>query len=151
MDRDLIGYGRNVPRIDWPQGARIAVSMVVNYEEGAEYSLLDGDSHHETNGEVPSPVPSNERDLNNESFFEYGSRVGVWRLLNLLERYQAPSTFFCCALALERNPEVAKEIVARVSAGLFQTASPMGMAPWRQGRPSGRLGGERQADPSFVA
>ena len=81
MDRDLVGYGRNVPRIDWPQGARIAVSMVVNYEEGAEYSLLDGDSHHETNGEVPSPVPSNERDLNNESFFEYGSRVGVWRLL----------------------------------------------------------------------
>ncbi|MCH8282522.1 MAG: allantoinase PuuE [Chloroflexi bacterium] len=113
MDRDLVGYGRNVPRVDWPQGARIAVSVVVNYEEGAEYSLLDGDSHHETNGEVPSPVPSNERDLNNESFFEYGSRVGVWRLLNLLERYQVPSTFFCCALALERNPEVAKEIVAR--------------------------------------
>ena len=108
MDRDLVGYGRNVPRIDWPQGARIAVSMVVNYEEGAEYSLLDGDSHHETNGEVPSPVPPNERDLNNESFFEYGSRVGVWRLLNLLERYQVPSTFFCCALALERNPDVAK-------------------------------------------
>ena len=113
MDRDLVGYGRNVPRVDWPQGARIAVSVVVNYEEGAEYSLLDGDSHHETNGEVPSPVPLNERDLNNESFFEYGSRVGVWRLLNLLERYQVPSTFFCCALALERNPEVAKEIVAR--------------------------------------
>ena len=71
--------------------------------------LLDGDSHHETNGEVPSPVPPHERDLNNESFFEYGSRVGVWRLLNLLERYEVPSTFFCCALALERNPEVATE------------------------------------------
>lgn len=113
MERDLVGYGRNVPRIQWPGGARIAVSLVVNYEEGAEYSLLDGDSHHETNGEVPSPVPSQQRDLLNESFFEYGSRVGVWRLLNLLDKYQVASTFFCCALALERNPEVAKEIVAR--------------------------------------
>ena len=94
-------------------GARIAVSMVVNYEEGAEYSTLDGDAHHETNSEVPSPVPPGQRDVFNESFFEYGSRVGVWRLLDLLDRYQAPSTFFCCALALERNPEAARQIVAR--------------------------------------
>ena len=113
MERDFVGYGRNIPRVRWPNDARIAVSVVVNYEEGAEYSLLDGDSHHETNGEVPSPVPSPQRDLFNESFFEYGSRVGVWRLLNLLEKYEVSSTFFCCALALERNPEVAKEIVAK--------------------------------------
>jgi len=113
MERDLVGYGRNVPRIQWPGDARIAVSLVVNYEEGAEYSILDGDAHHETNGEVPSPVPSQQRDLLNESFFEYGSRVGVWRLLDLMDKYQVASTFFCCALALERNPEVAKEIVAR--------------------------------------
>ena len=99
--------------IEWPGGARIAVSMVVNYEEGAEYSTLDGDAHHETNSEVPSPVPPGQRDVFNESFFEYGSRVGVWRLLDLLDRYQAPSTFFCCALALERNPEAARQIVAR--------------------------------------
>ncbi len=113
LERDLVGYGRNVPRIQWPGDARIAVSLVVNYEEGAEYSILDGDAHHETNGEVPSPVPSQQRDLLNESFFEYGSRVGVWRLLDLMDKYQVASTFFCCALALERNPEVAKEIVAR--------------------------------------
>jgi peptidoglycan/xylan/chitin deacetylase (PgdA/CDA1 family) len=87
--------------------------MVVNYEEGAEYSILDGDSHHETNGEVPSPVPAQSRDLFNESFFEYGSRVGVWRLLDLLQKYQVDATFFCCALAMERNPEVARDIVAR--------------------------------------
>ena len=113
MERDLVGYGRDLPRVRWPDGARIAVSVVVNYEEGAEYSLQDGDSHHETNGEVPSPVPPQQRDLVNESFFEYGSRVGVWRLLNLLDKYGISSTFFCCALALERNPEVAKEIVSR--------------------------------------
>jgi peptidoglycan/xylan/chitin deacetylase (PgdA/CDA1 family) len=113
MERDFVGYGRRIPQIRWPDDARIAVSVVINYEEGAEYSLLDGDSHHETNGEVPSPVPPQQRDLFNESAFEYGSRVGVWRLLDLLDRYQVSSTFFCCALALERNPEVAKEIVSR--------------------------------------
>ena len=112
MERDLVGYGRHAPQIRWPGGARIAVSLVVNYEEGAEYSTLDGDPHHETNGEVPSPVPPGDRDLNNESFFEYGSRVGVWRLLELLRRYDAPATFYCCALALERNPEAAREIPA---------------------------------------
>lgn len=110
MQRDLIGYGRNTPRIEWPGGARIAVSLVVNYEEGAEYSTLDGDAGHETNGEVPSPVPAGDRDLNNESFFEYGSRVGVWRLMDLFRRYEVKSTFYCCALALERNPEVAGAI-----------------------------------------
>ncbi|ETW95983.1 MAG: chitin deacetylase [Candidatus Entotheonella factor] len=113
MERDLVGYGKNIPRIEWPGGARIAVSVVVNYEEGAEYSTLDGDAHHETNGEVPSPVPPGDRDLFNESFFEYGSRVGVWRLLNMFDRYQVPATFFCCALALERNPGVAREIPAQ--------------------------------------
>ena len=110
MERDLIGYGKDAPPIEWPGGARIAVSLVVNYEEGAEYSTMDGDSHHETNGEVPSPVPAGDRDLNNESFFEYGSRVGVWRLLDMFRRYGVASTFFCCALALERNPGVAREI-----------------------------------------
>ncbi len=113
MERDFVGYGRRIPQIRWPDDARIAVSVVINYEEGAEYSLLDGDSRHETNGEVPSPVPPQQRDLFNESAFEYGSRVGVWRLLDLLDKHQVTSTFFCCALALERNPEVAEEIVRR--------------------------------------
>ncbi len=74
---------------------------------------MDGDLNHETNGEVPSPVPPEQRDLFNESFFEYGSRVGVWRLLDLLDKHQVKATFFCCALALERNADAAKEIVAR--------------------------------------
>ena len=112
-NRDFIGYGENPPNIVWPNTAKIAISVVVNYEEGSEYSLLDGDTHHETNNEVPSPVPLNQRDLFNESFFEYGSRVGVWRLLNLFERYGVKTTFYCCAVALERNPEVARAIVER--------------------------------------
>ena len=111
--RDFVGYGRNVPQIQWPNGARIAVSLVVNYEEGSEYSLLDGDEHHESNNEVPSPIPAGQRDLYNESFFEYGSRVGVWRLLDMFDRHQVKSTFYCCAQALERNPDLATEITAR--------------------------------------
>ena len=87
--------------------------MVVNYEEGSETSLLDGDAAHESNNEVPSPIPAGQRDLFNESFFEYGSRVGVWRILNLLDKYDVESTFFCCALAFERNPEVARAVVHR--------------------------------------
>ena len=113
MQRDFVGYGPNLPQIQWPNNARIAVSVVVNYEEGSEYSLLDGDAHHETNNEVPSPVPLEQRDLFNESFFEYGSRVGVWRLLDMFDRHQIKTTFYCCALALERNPELAREITAR--------------------------------------
>ena len=102
--RDFIGYGANPPVIEWPGNARIAVSVVVNYEEGSEKSLLDGDPAHETNNEVPSPVPLDQRDLYNESFFEYGSRVGVWRLMNMFDKYGIKSTFFCCALAFERKP-----------------------------------------------
>ena len=60
-ERDFVGYGPNPPKVEWPDGARIAVSLVVNYEEGSEYSLLDGDPQRESNSEVPSPVPLDER------------------------------------------------------------------------------------------
>ena len=113
IERDLVGYGPNPPVVEWPEGARIAVSIVVAYEEGSEYSILDGDPIGETMGEVPSPVPAGERDLANESFFEYGSRVGVWRILDILDEYDVKSSFFCCAQALERNPHVGPEIVRR--------------------------------------
>ena len=110
--RDFVGYGNNLPKVRWPEGAKIAISVVVNYEEGSEYSLLDGDQAHEVNNEVPSPVPPTQRDLANESFFEYGSRVGVWRILNTLGDFSIPASFFCCALALERNTSVGPAIVA---------------------------------------
>ena len=110
--RDFVGYGNNLPKVRWPEGAKIAISVVVNYEEGSEYSLLDGDQAHEVNNEVPSPVPPTQRDLANESFFEYGSRVGVWRILKTLGDFSIPASFFCCALALERNTSVGPAIVA---------------------------------------
>ena len=110
--RDFVGYGNTLPKVRWPEGAKIAISVVVNYEEGSEYSLLDGDQAHEVNNEVPSPVPPTQRDLANESFFEYGSRVGVWRILNTLGDFSIPASFFCCALALERNTSVGPAIVA---------------------------------------
>ena len=110
MERDFVGYGAEPPKIEWPGGARLAVSVVVNYEEGAEYSLLDGD-RRELMGEVPSPVPPDRRDVYNESMFEYGSRAGVWRFFRILAKYQVPATFFACALALDRNPAVARAIV----------------------------------------
>ena len=81
-NRNLIGYGANPPKVDWPGRAKIAISLVVNYEEGSEYSILDGDSRGETLGESPSNVAVGDRDLANESFFEYGSRVGIWRIMN---------------------------------------------------------------------
>ena len=111
--RDLVGYGPNPPVVQWPNEAMIAVSVVVNYEEGSEYSLLDGDPRGETSGESPSNVPIGERDLANESFFEYGSRAGVWRIMREFDRYDIKGTFFCCALALERNPQVGPEIIRR--------------------------------------
>ena len=97
--------------MEWPGKARIAVSVVVNYEEGAEYSILDGDAQGESMGEVPSPVPPGERDLANESFYEYGSRAGVWRILRIFDQFNLKSTFYVCALALERNLEVGPAIV----------------------------------------
>ncbi len=110
--RDFVGYGNTLPKVRWPGGAKIAISVVVNYEEGSEYSLLDGDQAHEVNNEVPSPVPPTQRDLANESFFEYGSRVGVWRILKTLGDFSIPASFFCCALALERHTDVGPAIVA---------------------------------------
>ncbi len=111
MERDFVGYADRPPVVPWPNGARLAVSICINYEEGAEYSLLDG-PRRETMGEVSSPVPPAERDMYNESFFEYGSRVGIWRFLGLMEQYRVPATIFACARAMERNPRVAEAVVA---------------------------------------
>jgi peptidoglycan/xylan/chitin deacetylase (PgdA/CDA1 family) len=112
QDRDLVGYGATPPRVRWPHDARIAISLVVNYEEGSENLLQDGIGRREMMGEGPSPVPPDRRDLANESFFEYGSRAGVWRLLRIFKKHGVRATFFACAVALERNPEVGPAITA---------------------------------------
>jgi peptidoglycan/xylan/chitin deacetylase (PgdA/CDA1 family) len=105
-DRDFVGYGRRPPTVRWPNEARVVVSMVVNYEEGAERSVPDGDGISEGFGEIRYVMPEGVRDLAAESNFEYGSRVGVWRLLDVFDKHNIPSTFFACGRALERNPEV---------------------------------------------
>ena len=110
--RDLIGYGRTPPDPQWPNGARLAVNFVMNYEEGSEYSIPDGDGFSEASlTEMPSSaVPYGDRDLAAESMFEYGSRGGFWRLMRLFRERDLPLTVFACALALERNPEAAAAI-----------------------------------------
>ncbi|EDM66936.1 putative polysaccharide deacetylase family protein [Moritella sp. PE36] len=112
--RDLIGYGQNVPNANWPNKARLAISFVLNYEEGGERCVLHGDSESEAFlSEMPGAVPlQGVRNLSMESCYEYGSRVGVWRLLNLFSEYQIPLTVFAVAMALERHPDVAKAFVA---------------------------------------
>jgi peptidoglycan/xylan/chitin deacetylase (PgdA/CDA1 family) len=110
--RDLVGYGRNPPDPRWPDGARLAVNFVLNIEEGSEYSIGDGDGFSEATVTEfeDSYVPRGARDLAAESMFEYGSRIGVWRVLRLFERYGLPLTLNACALAVERNDELAAAI-----------------------------------------
>jgi peptidoglycan/xylan/chitin deacetylase (PgdA/CDA1 family) len=108
LPRDLVGYAGTPPDFCWPGGARIAVNFVLNYEEGAERSPLEGDTDREWLVEATYVVPPGERELYLESTFEYGSRVGVWRVLDLLDHYGVAPTVFACGQALERNVPVAR-------------------------------------------
>jgi len=111
--RDLVGYGRNPPRADWPGGARIAVQFVLNYEEGGENSVLHGDPGSEQFlSEIIGAQAYPARHLSMESIYEYGSRVGVWRILREFERRALPLTVFGIAMALERHPDVTAAFVA---------------------------------------
>ncbi len=112
--RDFVGYGETPPEVCWPGGARLAVNVVLNYEEGSEYSIDDGDGRSDaTLTEVAQArVPHGLRDLGAESMFEYGSRVGFWRLYRLFRDRRLPLTVFAAALALERNPAAARAIAA---------------------------------------
>ncbi len=107
--RDFVGYGRTVPDARWPNGARLALQFVMNYEEGAERNILEGDSGSEAAlTEVAGEVARDgERSLTSESIYEYGSRAGVWRLLRLFERRRLPLTVFAVGQALLKNQEAA--------------------------------------------
>ncbi|PZQ46183.1 MAG: allantoinase [Rhodovulum sulfidophilum] len=112
-NRPLVGYGRDRPRGTWGNGARLAINVVVNYEEGSERSFAMGDPDQEAMTEWGSyAFPKDVRNLAMESMYEYGSRVGVWRVLDALAASGVPSTFFACAVAFEQNPAVAREVVA---------------------------------------
>ena len=105
--RDLIGHGRFPPHPHWPNGARIAVQFVLNYEEGGENCVLHGDDASEQFlSEMFNPAAYPDRHMSMESIYEYGSRAGVWRLLREFERRGLPLTVFGVATALQRHPEV---------------------------------------------
>lgn len=114
--RDLRGYGSKPPDPEWPDGARIAVQFVINYEEGAESCVLHGDAASEAFlSEIVGAAPvENQRNMNMESLYEYGARAGFWRLHRLFSGRDLPVTAFGVAMALERNPEV---VVAMQKAG----------------------------------
>jgi len=113
--RDMIGYGANPPHANWPGGARLALQIVLNYEEGAENAVLHGDKASETFlSDIIGARPFvGERHMSMESLYEYGSRAGVWRLLRLFEERRIPITVFAVAMALERNPDAARAMAAQ--------------------------------------
>ncbi len=111
-NRNLIGYGSNLPKVEWPNKARIAVQIVLNYEEGAENCVLNGDKNSEVFlSEIIGAQPIKGRHMNMESLYEYGSRVGFWRLHNLFQEKKIPITIFGVGMALEKNPEICKAII----------------------------------------
>ncbi len=111
--RNLIGYGQNPPNPRWPNGKRLAVQIVLNYEEGGENCILHGDLASESflSEIVGADARKGVRHMSMESVYEYGSRAGVWRLLRLFEKYQIPVTVFAVGMAVERNPGVIQAMV----------------------------------------
>ena len=105
-ERDFRGYGQTPPHPRWPGGARVAVQCVINYEEGAENCVLDGDAHAETFlSDIVGAKPHPDRHMSMESLYEYGSRAGFWRLHRLFREFDMPVTVFGVGRALQRNPE----------------------------------------------
>ncbi|HZQ65618.1 MAG TPA: allantoinase PuuE [Gaiellaceae bacterium] len=111
--RDLVGYGPTPPDPRWPNGARLAVSFVLNYEEGGERTPLEGDAEAESYlQEVVGAAPTvGRRNLNAESMFEFGSRAGFWRVHRIFAAHGLPLTVYAIGQALERNPEAARAMV----------------------------------------
>lgn len=106
-DRDLVGYGRSAPAVRWPGDARIAVSFVMNWEEGSEVSYWAGDGRNTVGmSETPGKTPDHVRDLGIESVYEYGSRAGIWRLQRLFDEFDIPLTFFTTAWTIAQFPDV---------------------------------------------
>ena len=110
LRRDFVGYGPVPPDPHWPGGARLALNIVLNYEEGSEPSIPDGDAASESGLTEGGSGAFSDRDLAAESMFEYGSRVGIWRVMRMLREREMTATVFACALAFDRNPAVARAV-----------------------------------------
>lgn len=110
--RDMVGYGATPPDPKWPGGAHVALQFVLNYEEGSENNVLDGDTKSETFlSEMVGAQAFPNRHMSMESLYEYGSRAGVWRVLRAFERRGLPLTVFAVARAMQRNPEAVAAFV----------------------------------------
>jgi putative urate catabolism protein len=109
--RDLIGYNAQPPHAHWPNDARIAIQFVLNYEEGGENCVLHGDPASEMFlSEIIGAEPfQNARHMSMESIYEYGSRAGVWRILDLFRARKIPITLFAVAMAMQRHPQVIEQ------------------------------------------
>ena len=112
--RNYKGYGESTPDPKWPEGAKLALQFVLNYEEGGENCVLNGDSGSETflSEIIGAAKVEGARHICMESLYEYGSRAGVWRVLKLLRKYDVPATIFAVASALEKYPEIANAFLA---------------------------------------
>jgi peptidoglycan/xylan/chitin deacetylase (PgdA/CDA1 family) len=127
--RDFVGYGRDKPQARWPGDARIAVSFVVNFEEGAEFAISEGDPQNETIYEVEHRLDGLP-DLCLDSHFEYGARAGWWRVMDAFDAHGVMATVSACGRAVERTPERARDAAARgheVSAHGWRWQSHAGM------------------------
>ena len=111
-NRNYIGYGKNSPKISWPNNAKLALQFVLNYEEGAENNILNGDDHSEIFlSEIIGAKPvKGARHMNMESIYEYGSRRGFWRIHDEFIKREIPLTIFGVGLALQKNPEICEAI-----------------------------------------
>jgi putative urate catabolism protein len=112
--RDLIGYGATPPKFTWPDGAKLALSFVLNYEEGAENSVLHGDAGAETFlSEIINAAPvSGARHMSMESLYDYGARAGFWRIRQAFLERNLPLTIFGVAMAMQRNPAAVEAMLA---------------------------------------
>lgn len=109
--RDFLGYGNDLPDIRWPDGAKLAVSFVMNFEEGGEFAIGDGDDHNEAVYEVTDKLSVMDNCI--QSHFEYGTRVGYWRIAELMERFDVRMTVSACGHAVERSPWLVRDAFER--------------------------------------
>src|SRR3984885_1235014 len=110
--REIVGYGEHPPKVEWEGGAKVAVQIVINYEEGSNKTFAMGDGVNDVLYELPFAIDG-QRDLAVETMYEYGSRAGIWRLLRVFDNAGIPVTWFAAAVALERNPAAAEKLARR--------------------------------------
>ena len=108
--RDFAGYGSHPPAFTWPNGKKVAINFAINYEEGTERNPLSGDTERDSRTWVRSALPPIERDLMQEGEYEYGARVGIWRLLRIFQEFNVPYSVFLSSKALIVNPEFAERL-----------------------------------------